>query len=486
MFSGYEAVDALVAKCEELSKPLESEMAKWGLNTFGGRKEGDGLELVSFEDDAESQRDSGVGSPSKGVDDDKIVSAKRRKTAVNFLKKPELMAESFVLEDYQIVGLNRLILVYNQNLSYILADDMGLGKTCQVISFLSHLVGTGHHGPHVVFGPAAVFWNWCQEFVKFPSKLAIQPYHGQVSERVALTEEVLEKKYQVINHLPTKTCPVKRCSPFHHKNEHTDAARKRARKPLEGVKITAPKSDENNPIMQLCKAAIHPLLFRRHFTDEKIGKMADLLRKKELTNFNPNEKRYHLIDEMRKASDFYLHTWCMFYPCIKSFDVKKNAWMDSGKVAALDELVKKYKENGERVLTFSQFLLVLGILEAVLNSSSITYTRIDGSTKIDERRGNRNQSDSLPSMDGSKLRTTCKPSTVLTESGKLAILRLLDLSLEVRSKRLSGRWGEANSYWMVEWRMRRKRLLECVTMTHEEAAAIVEGKPEEETAKNKA
>jgi SWI/SNF-related matrix-associated actin-dependent regulator 1 of chromatin subfamily A len=194
MFSGYEAVDALVAKCEELSKPLEAEMAKWGFNTFGGRKEGDGLELVSFEDDAESQRDSGIGSPSstpsvsgEGVDDDKIVSAKRRKPAVKFLKKPELMAESVVLKDYQIVGLNWLNLMYNHNLSCILADDMGLGKTCQVISFLSHLVATGHPGPHVVFGPAAVFENWCQEFIKFAPNLAIQPYHGKLG---ALTSKI--------------------------------------------------------------------------------------------------------------------------------------------------------------------------------------------------------------------------------------------------------------------------------------------------------
>jgi SWI/SNF-related matrix-associated actin-dependent regulator 1 of chromatin subfamily A len=47
--------------------------------------------------------------------------------------------------------------------------------------------------------------------------------------------------------------------------------------------------------------------------------------------------------------------------------------------------VKGYKENGDRVLIFSQFALVLDILEAVLNTTLISYTRIDGSTKIDER-----------------------------------------------------------------------------------------------------
>ncbi|KAI9641132.1 DNA-dependent ATPase fun30 [Ciborinia camelliae] len=526
MFSGYEAVDALVKRCEELAKPLEAEMAKWGFNSFGTRKEGEGIELVSF-DDVESQRDSGIGSPrstasinSENADEDRIVSAKRRKATVDFLKKPGLMADEVVLKDYQIVGLNWLNLMYDQNLSCILADDMGLGKTCQVISFLSHLVATGRKGPHVVFGPAAVFENWCQEFQKFAPKLAIQPYHGPANERVELAETILEnrdeinvivstydmavkptdnkffrrlgadvlvcdeghilknggtqknqalnkipanfkllltgtplqnnlvelvtllafilpnvfkereedlnyifkakattrdtdhgallsaeritrarsmltpfvlrrKKHQVLKHLPTKLCRVERCSLETTQakiyNEHADAAKERARKRLEGVKIPALKSEENNPIMQLRKAAIHPLLFRRHFTDEKIEKMADILRKKDPENFPPSAKRHHLVNEMRNASDFWLHTWCVLYPCIKSFDVKKNAWMDSGKVSALVELVTKYKENGDRVLIFSQFSLVLDILESVLNTSMITYTRIDGSTKIDER-----------------------------------------------------------------------------------------------------
>jgi SWI/SNF-related matrix-associated actin-dependent regulator 1 of chromatin subfamily A len=88
---------------------------------------------------------------------------------------------------------------------------------------------------------------------------------------------------------------------------------------------------------------------------------------------------------MRGGSDFWLHTWCMLYPCIASYDIPDLAWMDSGKVDSMVKLVKTYKENGDRVLIFSQFTLVLDILESVLNSSFIHFTRIDGSTKIDER-----------------------------------------------------------------------------------------------------
>jgi SWI/SNF-related matrix-associated actin-dependent regulator of chromatin subfamily A containing DEAD/H box 1 len=206
--------------------------------------------------------------------------------------------------------------------------------------------------------------------------------------RSMLTPFVLRrKKAQVLKHLPPKVCRVEHCTLHPAQQDiyegHLDQAKERARIRVQGGKI--PKSDENNPLMQLRKAAIHPLLFRRHFTNEKIEKMADILRKKDPVNFPALSKRHHLIDEMRNASDFWLHQWCLDYPCISSFDIPDLAWMDSGKVESMVKLVKTYKANGDRVLIFSQFSLVLDILESVLNSSLIHFTRIDGSTKIDER-----------------------------------------------------------------------------------------------------
>ncbi|KAE8452198.1 hypothetical protein EG329_001665 [Mollisiaceae sp. DMI_Dod_QoI] len=206
--------------------------------------------------------------------------------------------------------------------------------------------------------------------------------------RSILTPFVLRrKKEQVLKHLPTKTCRIEYAS-LHDSQKGIydsllDGARERARFRIEGGK--APKSDENNPLMQLRKAAIHPLLFRRHFTEEKIREMADILRKRVPESFPPSQKLEFLLKEMRGASDFWLHMWCVLYPCIRKFDIPDLAWMNSGKVESLVKLVTAYKEKGDRVLIFSQFSLVLDILEAVLNSSSIQFIRIDGSTNIDER-----------------------------------------------------------------------------------------------------
>lgn len=184
MFQGYEAIDALCAKCEELGKAPAEEMTKWGFDVFGASKSGE-LEMTSLEDDAESMRDSGIGSPSSGTaspknndEDIRIIATKRKRGNVNFLKKPDLMAESCVLKDYQVVGLNWLDLMYRKGLSCILADEMGLGKTCQVIAFISHLVETGHSGPHLVVCPGSTLENWLRECQNFAPQLSVEPYHG--------------------------------------------------------------------------------------------------------------------------------------------------------------------------------------------------------------------------------------------------------------------------------------------------------------------
>jgi ATP-dependent helicase STH1/SNF2 len=44
------------------------------------------------------------------------------------------------LKNYQLIGLQWLISLYNNNLNGILADEMGLGKTIQTISLLSYLI----------------------------------------------------------------------------------------------------------------------------------------------------------------------------------------------------------------------------------------------------------------------------------------------------------------------------------------------------------
>lgn len=58
---------------------------------------------------------------------------------------------------------------------------------------------------------------------------------------------------------------------------------------------------------------------------------------------------------------------------------------DSGKLQHLDKLLPELKAKGHRVLLFSQFTMMLDILEKYLEIRNYGYCRLDGNTAVDER-----------------------------------------------------------------------------------------------------
>lgn len=190
MWTGYEAVDSLVRQCEALGKPIAEEMKKWGVDIFGAAKEGE-LELVNFDrvpgqgGSEASTRDSGIGTPnslalSADENNDSDGKAMFDQSKKPFFPQPQIMGKGVVLKDYQVVGVNWLNLLFQKNLSCILADDMGLGKTCQVIAFLAHLFENGIKGPHLVVVPGSTLENWLREFSIFCPNLSVMPYYGKI------------------------------------------------------------------------------------------------------------------------------------------------------------------------------------------------------------------------------------------------------------------------------------------------------------------
>lgn len=190
MWSGYEAVDALVAECKRLGEPLAEAIGKWGFSVYGASKDkGNVLEISSldFDDDPSKDKDSGIGTPNSKApsqhgdpdEEDSGVVPVRAKRQTKFIDKPTMMADGFILKDFQRVGLNWLALLYKHKLSCILADEMGCGKTCQVISFLAYLTESGiSPGPHLVIVPPSTLENWLREFARFCPKLVVDPYYG--------------------------------------------------------------------------------------------------------------------------------------------------------------------------------------------------------------------------------------------------------------------------------------------------------------------
>ena len=211
MLAGYEAIDKLVKRCEELAQPVKEDMKGWGVNVFGAATEGE-LELVSFERYF-SPQDSAIGTPNSIVvsDEEDVLKKARSHT---FFPQPTIMATGIQLKDYQVclrriralqfvkwkadslfhqvVGVNWLSLLFKRKLSCILADDMGLGKTCQVVAFLAHLLEKGTKGPHLVVVPGSTLENWLREFSVFCPNLHVMPYYAGQNERPGIQTQILD------------------------------------------------------------------------------------------------------------------------------------------------------------------------------------------------------------------------------------------------------------------------------------------------------
>lgn len=515
MWTGYEAVDSLVSQCESLGKPVATQMKRWGVDIYGAKEDGE-LNLVSFDKSSEGTHDSGIGTPSSRrsstVDGDEVKDSSRRKNQL--IGQPSVMSENIKMKDYQIVGINWLNLLFEQNLSCILADDMGLGKTCQVIAFLAHLYETGVKGPHLVVVPSSTLENWLREFSIFCPKLTVMPYYAGQAARADIREQIEEerdninvvittytiakahkdasflrsldfsvcvydeghmlknskstvydkliripaqfrllltgtplqnnlqelasllgfilpsvfkerkedleyifsakaktvddthsallsaqriaraksmltpfvlrrKKHQVID-LPRKTAHVGYCEMNAAQREiytHETETVKQLIADREAGKKTGTKSA--NILMKLRQAAIHPLFFRRLYSNETLSRIAKACLKDPKWALSDPDQIY---EELQAYNDFEVHTLCAKNPtALSKFTLKNEEWMMSGKVDKLCELLRRFKDNGDRTLVFSQFTMVMDILENVLESLRIGFFRLDGTTSVEDR-----------------------------------------------------------------------------------------------------
>jgi SWI/SNF-related matrix-associated actin-dependent regulator 1 of chromatin subfamily A len=192
------------------------------------------------------------------------------------------------------------------------------------------------------------------------------------------------KKTQVLKHLPSKTQRVEYCDMNESQNAiymgqitgAKDAIVMRAA----GKK---PTKNTSNVMMQLRKAAIHPLLFRTLYTDDKLRKMCKDLMKEDTYK---NNCATALFEDMEIMNDYELSRLCRTWPkSLGKYALKNEEWMESGKVQVFKRLLLDFQKNGDRVLVFSQFTQVMDLLEQALTTLDIGYLRIDGNTPVEAR-----------------------------------------------------------------------------------------------------
>uniref|UniRef100_A0A672MK25 SWI/SNF-related matrix-associated actin-dependent regulator of chromatin subfamily A containing DEAD/H box 1 n=1 Tax=Sinocyclocheilus grahami TaxID=75366 RepID=A0A672MK25_SINGR len=348
------------------------------------------------------------------------------------MSQPQILTSTFQLKPYQLIGLNWLALLHQNKLSGILADEMGLGKTIQTISFLAHLYQEGNNGPHLITVPASTLDNWVRELKLWCPSFKVLIYYGSAEDRKYMRYEILNQivdyniivstynlaignssdrslfcklkleyavfdeghllknmnslRYrhlmainQVLKQLPAKEEQVEFCAMSEKQQELYNALFHKLKRSSNGE-----KRELTNVMMQLRKMSNHPLLHRQYYTTEKLKAMSRLMLKE------PSHRDADpalIKEDMEVLSDFELHRLCQQYSALQEYQLDTDILLDSGKLGLLAQLLNSLKEKGDRVVLFSQFTMMLDILEGFLRHHKHRYNRLDGSTPMSDRIG---------------------------------------------------------------------------------------------------
>ncbi|MCL2355685.1 MAG: DEAD/DEAH box helicase [Defluviitaleaceae bacterium] len=362
----------------------------------------------------------------------------------NFGKLPEFKAPEGlekILREYQKTGFCWLKTLAHYGFGGILADDMGLGKTLQMITLIA---SEETQQPAIVVAPTSVLYNWQNEIAKFAPEQVSLVISGVAEKRRELLKtpgvDIFITTYDMLK----RDLPFYRDMEFSYviadeaqniKNPATQAAKSlkalngRVRFALTGTPIENTLSelwsifdfimpgylfsaskfsrlyevpilkshDKSKIAAEKLRKQIAPFVLRR----VKENVLKELPEKTETTlpaDFEPEQKKIYAaylmqtlgaLDEMVKSADFNrisilsqltrLRQICC-HPALFLQDYKHG----SGKLDLALETIQLSLESGHRVLLFSQFTQMLGIIKEAL-PKNISYFYLDGATKSKER-----------------------------------------------------------------------------------------------------
>ena len=340
------------------------------------------------------------------------------------------------LRPYQRDGFEWLARLGAWGVGGVLADDMGLGKTLQALALLTH---RAEEGPALVVAPTSVVGNWAREAERFTPELRVRLHRGQARERRVGTPEpgeVLVTSYDIavrdldaLREVRFGTVVLDEAQAV--KNPSTRRARA-MRDLTADLKIAltgTPIENHLGELWSIFRIVCPELLgswqrFRGRFATpiEQEGhrvrrdQLADLLRpfilrrtKAEVTPELPSrtevvlevdlsvEERALYERERRRAIDATAgakgdNRFALLAALTRlrqlSCDARLVEPTWSGPTTKLDELtqlVTELKEEGHRVLVFSQFRRLLALALSRLEAHGVVCLELAGETPAAER-----------------------------------------------------------------------------------------------------
>lgn len=367
-------------------------------------------------------------------------------------KKPRALKAT--LRPYQEAGLSWLKFIHDIGSGGVLADDMGLGKTIQTIAVLLAVKQEEKHVRALIVAPTSVVTNWERELARFAPSLSVALWHGsdrkdqidlvKEAEVVITSYALLRRDEEFLAKLDLTYAILDEAQHIKNPMSATAAAAKRLRAkrrlaltgtPIENrlseiwsifdyvspgllgpldrfeARFSRPIEAGDYKVAQRLRATIHPFILRR--TKQEVAKdLPEKIETDQICDLTGDQRAMYLqvarevraqvLGEVEKngLAKSQLQILAGLTKLRQAACDPRLLGLpreftdeDSGKLVALRELISNAIEGGHKVLVFSQFVMMLKIIERAMKEDDVTYEYLDGSTKDRADRVDRFQND---------------------------------------------------------------------------------------------
>jgi superfamily II DNA or RNA helicase len=341
-----------------------------------------------------------------------------------------------VLRDYQKYGFQWLKTLAHYGFGGILADEMGLGKTLQSIAFLVSVLPEirDREQPAMIVAPASLLYNWRNELEKFAPEIRAVIADGSKAERGIALKDVSQVDVIITSYpLLRRDLDMYVQQSFHtlildeaqvFKNHATQTAQ--AVKEIQArYRFALTGTPVENRLEELWSIfdAVFPELFpgRKAFADlsrESVAKrvrpfllrrlksdvlkeLPDKIETLQASELLPDQKKLYVAYLVKLQQDTLKHlneegfkknrikilaglTRLRQLCCHPALFVEGYTG-SSAKFEQLLEIVEECRSAGKRMLIFSQFTKMLGLIGRELGFQGVPYFYLDGQTAASER-----------------------------------------------------------------------------------------------------
>lgn len=355
---------------------------------------------------------------------------------------PDLSGLKSNLRNYQETGVRWLWFLFTNGLSGLLCDEMGLGKTHQTMALIA-AASNREKKKYLIVCPTSVIYHWEGLLMRFLPEMKVRVFYGiqrtledfEESADILLTSYgTLRSEKKLISKIDFDIAVfdeiqiAKNARSLTHRALRLVSAKMRlglTGTPIENrlfelkalfdlvlpsflpsdsvfkeFFINPIEKEQNVEKKALLSRLIRPFVLRRKKAEvllelpEKTEEIAYCnLSKEQLELYRKtfNSNREKLLEELKNESTPvpFVHIFSLLsnlkqicdHPCLINKQVEKYAQHASGKWDLFIELLQETRESGQKLVVFSQYLLMLDIIKNYLKDNKIGFAEIRGSTR---------------------------------------------------------------------------------------------------------